>query len=212
LRHHLRAHGVDPGDIDVVVLSHAHADHVGGNLDARGRPAFPRARYVIGRDEWTYWMSSPTLAELPLDEALRRSLAASAHRNLVGVRARLDLASYGDEIVPGITAVDAAGHSPGQMALDIRSAGERLLFVADAVIHPISLEYPETRAVGDHLPESMVATRARLLREAAETPCLVSVSHFPFPGLGHVVANGERWAWEPMAGPAPASPATGQDR
>lgn len=109
-------------------------------------------------------MSSPTLAELPLDEALRRRLAASAYRNLVGVRARLDLVSYGVEIVPGITAVDASGHSAGRLALEIASAGERLLFLADAVIHPISLEYPDTRTVGDHAPESMVATRAPLAR------------------------------------------------
>jgi glyoxylase-like metal-dependent hydrolase (beta-lactamase superfamily II) len=202
LLQHLRAHGIDPGDIDVVVLSHAHADHVGGNLDAHGRPAFPRARYVIGREEWTYWMSNPTLAELPVDEAVRRSLAASAYRNLAGVRVRLDLVSSGDHIVPGITARDAVGHSPGQLALEIASADERLLFVADAVIHPISLEYPDTRAMGDHLPEPMVATRMRLLREAAETRCLVAVSHFPFPGLGRVLANGDRWAWQPIASSA----------
>ena len=129
-------------------------------------------------------------------------LAASAYWNLAGVRVRLDLVSFGDHIVPGITARDAVGHSPGQLALEIASANERLLFVADAVIHPISLEYPDTRAMGDHLPEPMVATRMRLLREAAETRCLVAVSHFPFPGLGRVLANGDRWAWQPIASSA----------
>jgi tetratricopeptide (TPR) repeat protein len=102
------------------------------------------------------------------------------------------------ELVPGITGVGAFGHSPGQMALEISSAGEHLLFVADAIVHPLHLEYPETIGATDHCPSQMVATRLRLLEKAAREKPLVSTSHFAFPGLGHVVPKGERWEWQPI--------------
>ena len=194
----LRAEGIEPHEIGTVVLSHGHSDHVGGSLNEAGQPAFPNARYVMFRKEWDFWMSSPSLAELPVDESFKRGMLASAQKNLPGVQAQLDLVHPETEIVPGIIAIAAFGHSPGQMALEISSAEKRLLFVADAIVHPLHLEYPETIGVTDHLPGQMVATRIRLLEKAAREKSLVSTSHFSFPGLGHVVPKGDRWEWRAL--------------
>jgi glyoxylase-like metal-dependent hydrolase (beta-lactamase superfamily II) len=195
----LRAEGIETHEIGTVILSHGHSDHVGGSLNGTGQPAFPNARYVMFRKEWDFWMSNPSLAELPVDEGFKKAMLASAQKNLSGVQAQLDLVDPETEICPGITAIAAFGHSPGQMALEISSAEQRLLFVADAIVHPLHLEYPETIGMTDHCPSQMVETRIRLLEKAASEKSLVSTSHLAFPGLGRVVPNGESWRWQPIS-------------
>ena len=194
----LRAEGIELHEIGTVILSHGHPDHIGGSLNEDGKPAFPNARYVTFREEWDFWMSGPSLAELPVNDDLKKMILASAQKNLSGVQAQLDLVHPDTEIVPGITAIAAFGHSPGQMALEISSTEQRLLFVADAIVHPLHLEYPETIGATDHRPSQMVATRLTLLEKAAREKSLVSTSHFAFPGLGRVVPKREAWEWQPI--------------
>jgi glyoxylase-like metal-dependent hydrolase (beta-lactamase superfamily II) len=194
----LRAEGIEPLEIGTVVLSHGHPDHIGGVLNQIGQPAFPNARYVMFQKDWDFWMSKPSLAELPVDDSFKQGMLASAQNNLPGVQRQLDLIDPDTEIVPGVTAIDAFGHSPGQMALEISSAEERLLFVADAVVHPLHLEYPEAIGMTDHCPSQVVETRIRLLEMAVKKKSLVSTSHFAFPGLGRVVSAGESWQWQPI--------------
>jgi glyoxylase-like metal-dependent hydrolase (beta-lactamase superfamily II) len=201
----LCAEGIQPEEIDTVMISHAHPDHIGGVLTVDGKLAFPNARYVMFRKEWDFWMSSPSLAELPVDESFKKNMLDCARRNLPGIQPQLDLVYPDTEIVPGITAIAAFGHSPGQMGLEISSGEQRLLFVADAIVHPLHLEYPETIGVTDHRPGEMVSTRIRLLEKATRENVLVSTSHFDFPGLGHVIPTGESWEWRPI----PAACASG---
>jgi glyoxylase-like metal-dependent hydrolase (beta-lactamase superfamily II) len=201
----LRAEGIQPHEIGTVILSHGHSDHIGGSLNENGKPAFPNARYVTFREEWDFWMSGPSLAELPVDESFKKMMLASVQKNFPGVQAQLDLVHPDTEIVPGITAIAAFGHSPGQMGLEISSNEQRLLFVADAIVHPLHLEYPETIGATDHRPSQMVATRLTLLEKAAREKSLVSTSHFAFPGLGRVLPKGGRWEWQPI----PATRASG---
>jgi len=192
----MQAEGIGPGDIDTVILTHGHPDHLGGNTDAEGKPAFLNARYVIWKEEWDFWTSEQ--AEQRLDEHVREILIRFARKNLPPLQGKIDLLDRETEIVPGIRAIAAPGHTPGHMALEISSGGEQLLCISDAALHPIHLEQPEWYAAVDFAPEQALSTRRRLLSRAAARKTLVLAFHFPFPGLGHIVQKGNAWQWQPI--------------
>ncbi len=196
LLQNLRAEGIAPEDIDIVILTHGHPDHIGGNTDAKGKPAFPSARYFMWRDEWDFWTSEQ--AALKLDEYVREVLLGFAHRNLPPIQGQLHLVAHETEIVPGIQAIAAPGHTPGLMALAVSSGGEQLLCISDVVLHPIHMERPEWCAAVDFIPEQVPVTRRRLLNKATTEKALVLAFHFPFPGLGHVIQKGQCWQWQPI--------------
>ena len=193
LLENLRAAGTKPSDIDTVVITHAHPDHVGGTLDEAGNLVFEGARYFVSREEWDFWTSdvAPTTAPPPM--------ANIARRNLEPLRDRLTLIDDGFEVVPGIRAIATPGHTPGHIALSITSDGEQLLHVSDAVLYPLHLEYPEWTPVFDVSPEEAAASKRWIFDLAAEEEALVFAHHFPpFPNLGHILKKEEGWLWQPI--------------
>jgi glyoxylase-like metal-dependent hydrolase (beta-lactamase superfamily II) len=196
LLQNLHAEGVMPEDIDTVILTHGHPDHIGGNTDSNGKPVFHNARFIMWKDEWNFWMSEQ--AEQKIDEHSREILLSSARRNLPPLQGQLDLVDDETEILPGIRPVPAPGHTPGHMALAISSQSNSLLCISDTVLHPIHLEYLEWYAAVDLIPEQVAATRRNILNRAATERALVLAFHFPFPGLGHIVKKGDVWQWQPV--------------
>jgi len=193
LLQNLQSVGIEAGDIDTVILTHGHEDHIGGNSDAEGRPAFPKARYIMWKTEWTFWNS-----EHPEESYGDAELLAFIRKNLLSVQDRMDVIEHETEIVPGICMVPAPGHTPGHTAVSISSKGQGLLCVADAFLHPIHIEHPEWHATFDMAPQQLIETRHLLLNRAATEKALVLATHFPFPGLGHIVRKGTGWQWEPV--------------
>jgi len=186
--------GVDPGQIDLVVLTHGHPDHLGGNTDASGTVLFPNAGWLMSKAEWEFWMEGQAEAVLP--EHSKAVLLGFARRNLQPIKERLSLVSGEEEIRPGIRVLPAPGHTPGHMAVRVASAQEQLLCVSDLALHPLHLEEPGWVAAVDMLPDQLVAQRRALFPTATAANCRVMAFHFPFPGPGRVSVKGAGWRWE----------------
>jgi glyoxylase-like metal-dependent hydrolase (beta-lactamase superfamily II) len=193
LEENMRAAGLEPSEIDTVIITHAHPDHVGGTLDETGGLVFPNANYFISGEEWEFWNSDTAMAKAPA------IMIDIARRNLHPLKERLTLLEDATEIVPGVRAIATFGHTPGHIALSVASEGERLLHVSDAALHPLQLEHPEWTPAFDLLPEQASTSKRRIFDLAAEEDALVFAHHFsPFPNLGHVHDQEQGWRWQPI--------------
>ena len=196
LPENLKKEGIGVGDIDIIIHTHGHPDHVGGNTDNEGKLIFPNARYIICKTEWDFWNSAEAVKKI--DEHSRDILVGYANKNLTPIKNKADLVEYGTEIISGIRTIAAPGHTPGHMALSIKSGDEQLLCVSDTILHPIHLAYPGWCAAVDIDPAQVEASRNEILNRASTESAMVMAFHFPFPGLGYVTVEKDAWKWNPI--------------
>lgn len=191
LRAHLLDAGHAPEDIDVVAFTHMHPDHVAGVMED-GVPAFPNARYAIGRREYDEWKSG---ANIPAQRAQNREMFLKLIPPLAD---RMTFLEDGDSVATGITAEAGFGHSLGHMMYRLESAGKSALVWGDVTNHYVfSLQYPESPVAFDDDKEQAITTRKRVLDMAATDGLLIAGFHMPFPALGYVERNCGGYRWMP---------------
>jgi glyoxylase-like metal-dependent hydrolase (beta-lactamase superfamily II) len=180
----LAAAGYSPEQVDVVVLTHMHGDHIGGLMGESG-PTFANARYVTGAAEHNHWMGAGN---------------ENFDKNVRPLNDKITFLDDGGAVASGLTAVLAAGHTPGHMGYMIESGGKQIMLIADLANHPVwSLARPDWEVRFDMDKAAAAASRRRVLGMLAADRVPMIGYHMPFPAMGHVETRGDGFHYVPMA-------------
>jgi glyoxylase-like metal-dependent hydrolase (beta-lactamase superfamily II) len=186
--------GIQCAEIDKIIITHIHPDHIGGNTDNECRSIFPNARYLVNRTEWEYWTSKPDLSQF--SQSVQKDYLEAVKKRLLPIRSQIDLIDGETAVIPGINFIKAPGHTPGQILVSISSGNEQLLCTSDIFHDPSEFAGPDLEMVGDSLPKQASLTRIQILSQLIKPETLVFACHFPFPGLGHILKKGNAWYWQ----------------
>lgn len=188
----MKAAGIEPAQIDAVVITHAHSDHCFGLVDADGRPTFPNARVHLTKADFEFWTDEAKIAS-PL-----KDFVEGARRNLLPLRDRVAFVEDGREALPGVSAIATPGHTVGHTSYAITSGRETLIFTGDISHHQVLLlRRPRLEFAYDTDPSQAALSRVKMLDRLATDRLAFLSYHFPFPGIGHVVKAGEGYVWHP---------------
>ncbi len=191
LQERLKAAGFSAEQIDIVVITHCHPDHIGG-LATDGKANFPNARYAIGETEYQFW-SAPERMSGPTENAAKLVAA-----NVTPLKDKMTFLKDQGEVVSGIRAIAAPGHTPGHMAFHFESEGQRLLLGADFCNHYIlSLQRPDWEVRFDADKAAAAATRKTMLDMIATDRIPFTSYHMPFPAVGFVEKASEGYRYVP---------------
>lgn len=189
----MKAAGYGPEQVDIVVITHMHGDHIGG-LMTDGQPTFPNARYVTGQAEYDFWAADERLS------GATENGARLFRANMMPLADKTSFLADGGEAAPGITAVAAFGHTPGHLAYHLESDGQRLLLWADTANHYVmSVQRPDWHVRYDMDKEEAAQTRKRIFDMAATDRIPVAGYHMPFPALGYIDRHPDRHLWVPVS-------------
>ena len=190
----MKAAGIDPAQIDMVILSHAHCDHCWALVDANGNRNFPNAQVALSETDLRFWT----------DDANKKGpdfmvpFIDGAKKNLSAYRDRMVMVQDGKEVVPGVTAYSTPGHTLGHTVYFIADGSNTAVYTGDLAHHQILLlKKPLWEFAYDTDPKLSAQSRFKMLTRLASDKHQIVSYHFPWPGLGHVGKAGEGFDWYP---------------
>ena len=195
----LKAAGYDPAQIDAVVITHIHGDHVGGLLDGEGKPAFSNAVVYVSKGENDFWLSPAVAEKAPAEYKKYFKMARDLAAPYIAL-GKWKTFGDGEMPVPGVKAVLIPGHTPGHSAYEVIDGKESLLITGD-MVHSLAVQFPRPDVAFEYDTDKKqaVSVRLALFKSAAERKVLVAGMHLPFPGIGRIRADGNNaYTWVPV--------------
>src|SRR5258706_12780292 len=195
----LRSAGYTPEEVDLVLVTHLHSDHVGGLTTNDGKRVFPSAEVYVAKAESDFWLSPKIAAKAPKDAQpfFQRSQAIAAPYITAG---KWHPFSGTEPIVDGMQLVSLPGHTPGHTGYEFSSKGQKILFLGD-IVHAarVQLQHPEVTAIFDIDQTAAAAMRHQLLASLAREHVLIAAPHMSFfPPLGRLRKEGSGYSWAPV--------------
>lgn len=192
-----KAAGFDPANVDTVLISHFHGDHINGLRLKDGTAVFPKAEIMVSEAEWAFWMNADKMAAAP--EGMKPAFN-NVRRVFEPIAKDITQFAWGKEPVTGITTIDAHGHTPGHTAFVLSSGNGRLVVMSDTTNNPVLFaRHPEWSAVADMNGEDAIKTRRKMLDMAATDRMQVSFYHAAFPATGFIAKSGNGFNMVPIA-------------
>src|SRR6266446_638809 len=194
----LRSAGYTPDEVNIVLVTHLHSDHVGGLTSPDGKRVFPQADVYVAKAESDFWLSPAVAAKAPKDAQpfFQSAQAIAAPYIKAG---KWHTFSGSEPIVDGMQLVPLPGHTPGHTGYEFSSRGQKVLFWGD-IVHAqrVQLQHPEVTAIFDSDPAAAAATRNQLLPKLADQDVVIAGPHMLFPGLGRLHKEASGYSWAPV--------------
>lgn len=195
----MKAAGYQPEQVDTILLTHLHLDHVCGLVDAQHKPVFANATVYAAKAEADYWLDPQAMVKAPAGAREFFKIAQDSTAPYIAA-GRFKTFTAGQSPVPGV--VDAeleAGHTPGSTTYRFNSQGQSILFMGDLVHNlAVQFEHPEVSIRFDVDNQQAIKSRAKVFSDAAASKIWVTAAHLPFPGVGHITAVDKHFQWVPI--------------
>lgn len=190
--------GVAPADVKTIFVTHGHGDHIGGLVNDANKPVFSSAKIIAPKHEVEFWTSEkPDLSGMRTPEETKTQTAESGKKIFDAIKSQLVLKEPG-EVAPGVELISAPGHTPGHAMYRVARGSDKVLVIGD-IVHVFAAQFPhpEWTMAYDVNPALAIETRRKAFKQLATDRTLVLAYHMPFPGLGHVRAEGQAFEWIP---------------